>query len=399
VDVTVPEHIRPLRDRVLRFVEDRIYPVEGILERGIDHDVEARATMQRLMAEAKAEDLWALGHPEHLGGGGLPFMDYVFINEVVGMSREALWIFGTHSLQDSLMLDRYASPRWREEYLKPLVAGEIIQSYAMTEPDVASSDPTQLRTRAVLDGDAWVINGRKWFTSHASRARYLTVMCRTEDDSVEPHLAFSQLIVPTDTPGFRIERRIPVMGAETGDHCEVTFTDCRVPADSLLGPRGQGFQIAQDRLGPGRIFHCMRWLGQAQRAFDLMCARAVSRVAFGGPLADKQFVQEWVYASATEITSYRLFVLDVARRIDEGDTPRAEISMIKVAGAAMLHNVIDRAVQVHGAMGVSGDTPLERMYRAARSARILDGPDEVHKQRVARLMLKPYRAALRAPIE
>jgi acyl-CoA dehydrogenase len=205
--------------------------------------------------------------------------------------------------------------------------------------------------------------------------------------------------VPTDTRGFRIERRIPVMGAETGDHCEVTFTDCRVPADSLLGPRGQGFQIAQDRLGPGRIFHCMRWLGQAQRAFDLMCARAVSRVAFGGPLADKQFVQEWVYASATEITSYRLFVLDVARRIDEGDTPRAEISMIKVAGAAMLHNVIDRAVQVHGAMGVSGDTPLERMYRAARSARILDGPDEVHKQRVARLMLKPYRAALRSAIE
>jgi acyl-CoA dehydrogenase len=267
--------------------------VEGILERGIDHDVEARATMQRLMAEAKAEDLWALGHPEHLGGGGLPFMDYVFINEVVGMSREALWIFGTHSLQDSLMLDRYASPRWREEYLKPLVAGEIIQSYAMTEPDVASSDPTQLQTRAVLDGDEWVINGRKWFTSHASRARYLTVMCRTEDDSVEPHAGFSQLIVPTDTRGFRIERRIPVMGAETGDHCEVTFTDCRVPADSLLGPRGQGFQIAQDRLGPGRTFHCMRWLGQAQRAFDLMCARAVSRVAFGGPLAGS--TGRWAY--------------------------------------------------------------------------------------------------------
>lgn len=385
----VPERVRPLREKVLRFVQERLYPVEPLLEQ-VDHDPQAQALMQRLTAEAKAEGLWALGHPARLGGGDLPFLDYVYINEVIGMSRDALWVLGTYSHQDALLLDRYASPRWRTEFLEPLVAGELIQSYAMTEPDVASSDPTQLQTNARLDGDTWVINGRKWFTSHASRARYLTVMVRTEP-GVEGHGAFSQLIVPTDTPGFRIVRRISVMGADTGDHCEVVFDDVRVPGDSLLGERGKGFQLAQDRLGHGRIFHCMRWLGQAERAFDLMCERAVRRRAFGEYLADKQFIQEMVYATAAAITSYRLFVLDVARRIDGGEQPRAEISMIKVMGARMLHEAIDNAIQVHGALGVSGDTPLERMYRAARSARILDGPDEVHKQRVARLMLKPYR--------
>src|SRR4029077_7942116 len=279
----VPRHIRPLRARVRQFIEERIYPVEQVLDRG---DGEARAVLRELMVAAKAESLWALGHPKEIGGGGLPFLDYVYVNEVVGRSQHAMVALGTHSLQDSIMLNLYASPEWRDRYLAPLVAGEVFPSFAMTEPEVASSDPTQLQTRAVLDGDHWVITGRKWFTTGARNAAYTTVMVRTEFDA-PPHRAFSMIVVPTDTPGYDIVRETPVLGL-MGGHCEVAYNDVRVPRSNLLGERGQGFLIAQQRLGPGRIFHCMRWLGQAQRAFDLMCARANSRVAFGGPLAEKQ---------------------------------------------------------------------------------------------------------------
>jgi alkylation response protein AidB-like acyl-CoA dehydrogenase len=276
----VPAHVRPIREKVRRFVEDRVYPAEAALDRG---DEEARATMLRLMGEAKAAGLWALGHPTGLGGGGLPFLDYVYVNEIVGRAEHAMVALGTHSLQDSLMLHQYASPQWRERYLKPLVAGEVFPSFAMTEPDVASSDPTQLQTRAALDGDHWVIRGRKWFTTGANRAAYTTVMVRTEADA-PAHRAFSMIVVPTNTPGYTIVRETPVLGL-LGGHCEVAYEDVRVPRANLLGERGQGFLIAQQRLGPGRIFHCMRWLGQAQRAFDLMCERANGRTAFGEPLA------------------------------------------------------------------------------------------------------------------
>jgi len=383
----VPERVRPIRARVRRFVEDRVYPVESLLDDA--YSLDARATMRRLMDEAKTAGLWALGHPEDIGGGGLPFLDYVYVNEVVGRSEHAMVALGTHSLQDSIMLNLHASPTWRERYLKPLVAGEIFPSFAMTEPDVASSDPTQLQTAARLDGDHWVINGRKWFTTGANRAAYTTVMVRTEPDA-PAHSAFSMIIVPTDTPGYTIVRETPVMGM-LGGHCEVVYDDVRVPRENLLGERGQGFLIAQQRLGPGRIFHCMRWLGQAQRAFDLMCERANNRVAFGSALAEKQSIQNMVFETAAEIQACRLLTLHAAHKIDQGDPARIEIGIIKVVGARMLHNAIDRAIQVHGAKGVTSDTPLERMYRNARFGRIYDGPDEVHQMTVARRLLKEYR--------
>ncbi len=383
----VPEHVRPIRARVRRFIEEKVYPAEAVLDRGDD---QALAAMRRLMDAAKSEGLWALGHPTELGGGGMPFLDYVYVNEIVGRAEHAMIALGTHSLQDSIMLHRYASPEWRDRYLAPLVAGEVFPSFAMTEPDVASSDPTQLQTRAVLDGDHWVITGRKWFTTGANRAAYTTVMVRTEPPDVPMHAAFSMIVVPTSTPGYDIVRETPVLGL-LGGHCEVAYNDVRVPRANLLGERGHGFLIAQQRLGPGRIFHCMRWLGQAQRAFDLMCERANSRVAFGGPLADKQSIQNMIFDTAAEIQACRLLTLDAAHKMDRGDPARVEIGLIKVVGAAMVHNAIDRAIQVFGAKGLTPDTPLERMYRHARFARIYDGPDEVHRTTVARLLLRHYR--------
>jgi len=377
----------PVRRRVKTFVEERIYPAEPILH-GRDRTA-ANLTLSRLMDEAKEEGLWALGHPREIGGQGMPFMDYVYINEVIGRSEHGWKVFGTLSLQDSIMLNQYASPHWREQFLRPLVAGEIFPSFAMTEPDVASSDPTQLQTTAVLDNGHWVINGRKWFTTGADVAAYTTIMCRTEPDAPD-HSAFSMIIVPTNTAGYNIVRDTPLLGIEEG-HFEVEYDNIRVPAENLLGGRGQGFVIAQRRLGPGRIFHCMRWLGQAQRAFDLMCYRLHERRAFGSSLADKQLLQQHVFDSATEIQACRLFTLDTARRLDSGDDARVEIGMIKVMGAHMLHRVIDRAIQVFGAKGLTDDTPLSRMYRMAREARIYDGPDEVHIQSVARRLLKAYR--------
>ena len=388
LNLSIPEHIAPLRGKVLNFIEREVYPVEKQLT---EDKVASRRgdVMGGLMQKAKDEGLWALGHPEEIGGGGLPFMDYVFINEVVGRSEVATVALGTHSLQDSIMLHRYASDEWRDKYLQPLVAGEVFPSFGMTEPDVASSDPTQLQTRAELQGDEWVINGRKWFTSGAGNAAYTTAMVRTEDNNTPDHSAFSMIVVPTETPGYNIIRDVKVMGQADG-HYEVVYDNVRVPKANLLGPRGAGFKIAQDRLGPGRIFHCMRWLGQAQRAFDLMCERANSRVAFGKALGDHQQIQKFIFDSAADIQASRLLTLHAAQKIDEGDEARIEIGLIKVYGASMLHNVIDRAIQVHGALGVTEDTPLERMYRHARFARIYDGADEVHVQNTGRRILKMY---------
>ncbi|HTO05681.1 MAG TPA: acyl-CoA dehydrogenase family protein [Myxococcota bacterium] len=383
----VPEHVREVRDRVARFVEERCYPVEPLVEeRGGE---QGRAVMRDLMKAAKEEGLWALGHPREIGGHGMPFLDYVYVNEVVGRSSVAMVALGTHSLQDSLMLHEFADSEWRDKYLRPLVDGDVFPSFAMTEPDVASSDPTQLQTRADLQGDHWVINGRKWFTSGADVAAYTTVMCRTEPDA-QSHDAFSMIIVPTDTPGYNIVRDVRVMG-HYGGHCEVQYDNVRVPRKNLLGPRGGGFKIAQRRLGPGRIFHCMRWLGQAQRAFDLLCERANSRVAFGKTLGQHQQIQKFVFDSLCEIQASRMLTLAAAQKIDRGDEARVEIGMIKVYGAQMLHNVVDRAIQVWGAKGVTEDTPLERMYRHARFARIYDGPDEVHVTTTARRVLASYK--------
>lgn len=396
MDLAVPEAIRPLRDRVLRFVEQRVYPVERTLERGF-LDPEARSLLHELQAQAKAEGLWALGLPESLGGGGLPFADYLYVNEVIGRSEYAMFALGTHTLHDALMLDRYATQEWRDRYLVPLVEGSIAgPGFAMTERDVPGSDPTEIQTTARLEGGNWVIDGRKWFTTHAHSAPYTVVMARTEVDG-PAHAAFSMIIVPAGTVGYRVVRTIPTMGDVDGDHCEVEYDGVRVPKGNLLGPRGSGFPIAQERLGPGRLFHCMRFLGQAQRAFDLMCARALDRRIKDQALADRQLVQKMIFDTACEVRAARLMTLEAARVLDTGQDARVEIGMAKVVGAHALHNAVDRAIQVHGSLGVSDDLPLSRMYRNARYARIYDGADEVHITNVTRQLLKPYAVTADGP--
>jgi alkylation response protein AidB-like acyl-CoA dehydrogenase len=373
---------------VLRFVTEEVYPREQALASAAPD--ERKRLMAELMQRAKAEGMWALGHPRELGGHGLSFMEYVTINELIGRSHWAMQALGTLSLQDSLMLHAHASAGVRERYLARLVSGEITPSFAMTEPEVASSDPTQLRAAAVLRDGCWVVSGRKWFTTGANEAAFTTVMCRTEDASA-PHAAFSLIVVPTDADGYRVVRETPVLGI-SGGHCEIALEAVKVPYENLLGARGAGFAVAQERLGPGRIFHCMRWLGQAQRAFDLMCRRMEERSAFGELLADKALLQSYVFESAAEISACRMLTLAAARKLDAGEQARDEISVIKVLGARMLHHVIDRALQVHGAAGLTDDTALSVMYRHAREARIYDGPDEVHILSVAKRMLARYRA-------
>ena len=386
VETTTAE-IALLRQTVRRFVDEEIIPIESELigDAGLPR-------LRKLMAKAKQSGLWALGHPEEIGGGGLPFMDYVMINEIVGRSEPAVVALGTHTLQDSLMLHEFGTEEQKERFLRPLVDGDTYPAVGLTEPEVAGSDPTLMQTRAVLDGNEWVIDGHKWFTTWADKAAFVTVFAKT-DPNAPRHQQFSAFLVPTDTPGYTMERVIPTLGGDVHSHCEIRLEGLRVPADHLLGEPGEGFRIAQRRLGPGRIFHCMRWLGQAQRAFDLMCDWANERYAHGSVLAEKGEIQRYIAESAAEIQAHRLMTLDAARLIDQGDEARVEISLIKFYGARMLHNVVDRAIQVHGAAGVSGDLPLERMYRNARYARLYDGPDEVHRMLVARTILRdPQRA-------
>ena len=383
----LPEELRALKTQMKTFINDVVIPREPEL---MSDDANSEGVAAELKSKAKESGLWALGHPTEIGGGGLPFMDFVYLNEVIGRSHWGQWAVGSLSMQDSIMLHLYASSEQRERFLEPLVAGEIYPSVGLTEPEVAGSDPTQMQATAVLDGDEWVISGHKWFTSGANRAAFTTVFAITEPDA-EKHNKFSSIIVPTDTEGYEIVRVVPTMGHTGGNHCEVNYNDVRVPYENLLGGRGQGFHIAQKRLGPGRIFHSMRWLGQAQRAFELMCERAKTRYAHGSYLAEKGDIQAMIAESAAEIQAARMMTLDAARAIDSGSEARTEISLIKFWGARMLHNVVDRAIQVHGALGVTADTPLEFMYREARYARLYDGPDEVHRMVVARRLVRdPY---------
>jgi len=383
----LPEELRALKTQMKAFINEVVIPSEPEL---MSEDANSERVAAELKTKAKEAGLWALGHPSEIGGGGLPFMDFVYLNEVIGRSHWGQWAVGSLSMQDSIMLHLYASDEQRERFLKPLVAGEIYPSVGLTEPEVAGSDPTQMQATAVLDGDEWVISGHKWFTSGANRAAFTTVFAITEPDA-EKHNKFSSIIVPTDTEGYEIVRVVPTMGHTGGNHCEVNYNDVRVPYENLLGGRGQGFHIAQKRLGPGRIFHSMRWLGQAQRAFELMCERAKTRYAHGSYLAEKGDIQAMIAESAAEIQAARMMTLDAARAIDSGSEARTEISLIKFWGARMLHNVVDRAIQVHGALGVTADTPLEFMYREARYARLYDGPDEVHRMVVARRLVRdPY---------
>ncbi len=388
-DFTIPPEVKELRRKVKAFMEEHIYPNERLFHEG---GPEAEELMRDLQAKTKAAGAWAMFIGPEAGGSGTGFLPYAYVNEILGRSPFAPRAFGCAAPDtgNAEILHLFGTDEQKQRWLKPLVAGEIRSCFSMTEPEVSGADPTGLQTRAVRDGDEWVINGHKWFTSGAVGASFAIVMCVTDPDA-QPHRRMSQIIVPMDTPGVNIIRSVPVMGETAGNHCEIIYDDVRVPVTNVLGEPGDGFRIAQKRLGPGRIHHCMRWLGQMQRAFELMCRRALERQAFGSTLAEKQTVQNWIADSAAEIQASRLLTLHAAHKIDQGDEARVEISLIKFWGAKVLHDVIDRAIQVHGALGVSGDTPLESMYRQARAARIYDGPDEVHRMVVARRILRAFK--------
>jgi acyl-CoA dehydrogenase len=383
---------RDMRDAYRAFMEEHVYAAEPALSR---EDEAADALIEKLRARAKAEGLWAPHLPPEAGGTGQGFLAYAHLNEEIGRSLWAQLVFNCQAPDagNGEILHLFGTEEQKEEFLRPLVEGTTRSFFSMTEPEVSGADPTGLRTAAVLDGDEWVIDGHKWFSSGAEGAGFAIVMAVTDPDA-DPHRRMSQILVPADTPGIEIEP-VPVSGHRGrgwSTHCEVTYTGVRVPAANLLGERGDGFRIAQKRLGPGRIHHVMRWLGQMQRAFDLMCRYALEREVFGGKLADKQTVQNWIADSAAEIQACRLMTLDTARKIDGGSEARVEISLIKFYAARVMNEVIDRAVQTHGGLGLTDRTPLAGMLAAARAGRIYDGPDEVHRMVVSRRILKEYGA-------
>lgn len=390
IDFSIPPELEATRQSVAAFMEQYVYPNESMMveDEGLPADLESD-----LQRKVKVQGLWAPNLPREWGGMGIGFIGQALVNEIIGRSVMAPRIFGNAAPDagNAELLLIAATPEQKEQYLRPLAAGDVRSCFAMTEPEVAGSDPTGLRTTAVRDGEEWVINGHKWFTSGAIGSSFAIVMAVT-DTAADSHARASMILVPTETAGFTIVRAVPVMGSGgVGGHCEVRFEDCRVPAGNLLGELGKGFKLAQARLGPGRIQHCMRWIGAAQRSFEMMCTYALGRQAFGEPLANKQTVQNWIADSAAEINAARLMTLNAAWKMDLGEDARIEISLIKFYAARVLHDVIDRAIQVHGALGYSKDTPLEMFYRDARAARIYDGPDEVHRQAVAQRILKTFK--------
>jgi alkylation response protein AidB-like acyl-CoA dehydrogenase len=391
-DLRATDDVLALRARVRAFMEKHVYPHEQMLER---EDEEADTLVDRLRVLVKDEGLWAPHLPPEAGGSNGSFLTYAHLNEEIGRSLWAQLVFGCQAPDagNAEILWQFGSDEQKERWLRPLVAGEVRSFFSMTEPEVSGSDPTNLRTRAVRDGDEWVIDGHKWFSSGAEGAAFGIVMAVTDPDA-EPHMRATQILVRADAEGIEIQP-VPVLGHRGRGwttHCDVRYTGVRVPLENTLGESGEGFRIAQKRLGPGRIHHVMRWLGQMQRAFELMCSYALEREAFGGPLAEKQTIQGWIAESAAEIQACRLLTLDAARKIDQGDEARVEVSAIKFYAARVLNEVIDRAVQVHGARGLTDETPLASMARQARAARIYDGPDEVHRMVVARRILKSFAA-------
>jgi alkylation response protein AidB-like acyl-CoA dehydrogenase len=378
-------------EQVRAFMAERVLPNEAAIEL---QDAAGEDLLRQLQDEVRAAGLWAPHVPPDAGGTGTGFLDYAYLNEHIGRSVWGQRVFGCQAPDagNAEILHLYGTDEQKVDWLAPLVAGTIRSFFSMTEPDVPGSDPTTLRTRAVRDGDDWVIDGHKWFSSGAEGAAFGIVMAVTDPDAA-PHARATQIIVPADIPGVEIVRPIVVMGhvgKGWSTHCEVRYTAVRVPVTNTLGEIGAGFLIAQKRLGPGRIHHVMRWLGQMQRAFELMCTYALARETSSGPLAEKQTVQNWIADSYAEIQACRLMTLDAAHKIDGGDEARVEVSAIKFFAAKVLQEVIDRAVQVHGARGLTDETPLAAMLMMARGGRIYDGPDEVHRQVVARRIFKAF---------
>jgi acyl-CoA dehydrogenase len=392
-----------LRERLTAFLDEHVYPAEAVFDEQREQAAgdarwSAPPVVEHLKGEARRQGLWNLFLPgEH--GAGLTNLQYAPLAELTGRSPHIAPPALNCAAPDTgnmEVLAEFGTPAQRKEWLEPLLAGEIRSAFAMTEPDVASSDATNIETRIERDGDSYVINGRKWYISGAMNPRcaVFIVMGKT-DPAAERHRQQSQILVPRDAPGLEVRRGMRVFGFDDGDHgghAEVVFHDVRVPAANLIGEEGGGFAIAQARLGPGRIHHCMRLIGMAERALELMCRRAAGRVAFGKPLAAQGVVQEWIAEARVEIEQLRLLVLKTAWLMDTVGNQGAhtEIQAIKIATPAAVQRIVDRAIQVHGAGGVGQDFPLAHLWAAARTLRLADGPDEVHKRSLARRELKRY---------
>lgn len=398
MDFLPSPRVEELRNRLTAFMEQHVYSAEQIAEEQIEASGDPHHTpriVRELQQKAKEAGLWNLFLPDDKYGAGLKNWEYGLLCEVMGRSIIAPRIFNCAAPDTGNMeiLAEFGTAEQKKRWLEPALAGEIRSCFSMTEPEVAGSDPTLLRTRAVREGDQYSINGHKWFTTGAYGAALAIVMAVTDPDA-PAHRRASMIIVPAGTPGFKLVRPVSVMGhAGGGGHAEILYEDCRVPVSNLLGEEGAGFAIAQARLGPGRIHHCMRSIGAAERAFELMCQRANTRYAHGSLLAEKGMIQNWVAESRMEIDAARWMVLHAAWKMDTvgKKEARQEIAMIKVIVPDMMMKVLDRAIQVFGAMGVSDDVPIARMWRDGRAMRIVDGPDEVHKMTIARRELRKWK--------
>ncbi|WP_069802772.1 acyl-CoA dehydrogenase family protein [Thermogemmatispora onikobensis] len=401
MDFTYSERVNELRQRLLDFMERSIYPNQETYRRQIEasgnphHHAEI---VDELKQKAKAEGLWNLFMTDPRYGPGLSNLEYAPLAEIMGRVSWASEVFNCAAPDTGNMeiLAEFGTPEQKEQWLKPLLEGEIRSAFAMTEPDVASSDATNIQLTIERQGDEYVLNGRKWWISGAARPRckIFIVMGKTDPHHPDRHRQQSMILVPRDTPGVTIVRSLPVMGyLDNESHCEVRFENVRVPASNLLGEEGSGFAIAQARLGPGRIHHCMRAIGAAQYALELMCRRAQARVAFGKPLAEQGVIQEWIAQSHLEIEQARLLTLKAAWMMDTLGKKAAqkEIAMIKIVAPAVMTNVVNRAMQVFGAAGLCDDFPLASMWAHGRTLHIVDGPDEVHKRSLARLLLREQR--------
>ncbi len=392
----ISDDARIVEDQVVRMLNEKIIPAEAehAAQLADTPNGEDTPIMRSLRESAKALGLWNLFLPDKEWGAGISNHDYAVLCEHMGKSLIAPRVFNCQAPDtgNAEILAEFGTDAQKQRWLKPLLEGEIRSCFSMTEPEVSGADPTGLRTRAERDGDQWVINGHKWFTSGAIGAAFAIAMVVTNPKGA-PHERASMIIVPTDAPGFRIVRPVSVMGHTSGGgHCEVEYADCRVPAENLLGPLNGGFGIAQARLGPGRIHHCMRAIGMAERGFEIMCRHANQREIVGEKLADKQIVQDWIATSRMEIDQARLLTQYAAWKMDTvgKKEARTELSMVKVVVPNMMMAVLDRAIQCLGALGVSDDTPVASMWRNGRALRIADGPDEAHKMVIARRELRRY---------
>lgn len=393
--MTRPE-LPAVLDVVRRFIDREVIPIESrFLEVGFDGML---PDLEALRAQVKEMGLWVPHLPKEVGGPGLSLVEFAHVSEQLGRTPLGHYVFNAQAPDVGnmeLLLD-YGDESQKQAWLYPLIEGDIRSCFSMTEPGRAGSNPTWLATTAVRDGDDYVINGDKWFTSAAEGAAFTIVMAVTNPEAKERHRRASMIIVPTDNSGFELVRNTSVMG-ETGSgwasHAEVAFNDCRVPVENRIGGEGTGFALAQERLGPGRIHHCMRWIGICERAIEIMCRHAIDRdLAPGRPLASRQVVQHWIADSRAEVNAARLMVLDAAARVEELGSrgSRTEISAIKFYVANTLGRVLDRSLQTLGGMGMTDYTPIAFWYRHERAARIYDGADEVHRNLVARTELAKY---------